>query len=126
MCGLPAVKVLIVDDEKDTRKLVRLTLERRGWTVMEAAGGEEALTLLSQEHFDLVLLDIMMPRVSGYEVLQRMHADERPFATKVVFLTAKGRSDEVDYGLELGADGYIVKPFSTRELVDYLSHIISR
>lgn len=125
MCGMPAVKVLIVDDEKDTRKLVRLTLERRGWTVQEAAGGEEALELLAQEHFDLVLLDIMMPRVSGYDVLQRMRTDKRQCATKVVFLTAKGRSDEVDYGLELGADGYIVKPFSTRELVDYLSGIIT-
>lgn len=124
MGDLPAIKVLIVDDEKDTRKLVRLTLERRGWTVMEAAGGEEALELLSKEHFDLVLLDIMMPRVSGYDVLRRMRPDERRL-TKVVFLTAKGRSDEVDYGLELGADGYIVKPFSTRELVGYLSHIIS-
>jgi DNA-binding response OmpR family regulator len=124
MCGMPAVKVLVVDDEQDTRKLVRLTLERRGWTVKEAAGGEEALQLLGQEHFDLVLLDIMMPRVSGYDVLQRMRSDER-HNTKVVFLTAKGRSDEVDYGLELGADGYIVKPFSTRELFDYLSGIMA-
>lgn len=125
MGDMPAVKVLIVDDEKDTRKLVRLTLERRGWAVQEAAGGEEALELLGKEHFDLVLLDIMMPRVSGYDVLQRMRADERRRTTKVVFLTAKGRSDEVDYGLELGADGYIVKPFSTRELVDYLRGIIA-
>jgi len=124
MCGMPAVKVLVVDDEQDTRKLVRLTLERRGWTVKEAAGGEEALQLLGQEHFDLVLLDIMMPRVSGYDVLQRMRSDER-HNTKVVFLTAKGRSGEVDYGLELGADGYIVKPFSTRELFDYLSGIMA-
>ncbi len=124
MCSTPAIKVLIVDDEQDTRKLVRLTLERRGWTVSEAAGGEEALQLLEREHFDLVLLDIMMPRVSGYEVLQRMRNNERLRSTKVVFLTARGRSDEVDYGLDLGVDGYIVKPFSTRELVNYLLQVV--
>jgi len=117
-------RILVVDDEPDTRRLVRIALERRGYLVADASNGEDAFDLAKSEPFDLVLLDIMMPRVSGYEVFQRLRAHPATRAVKVVFLTAKGQVDEVDYGFALGAEGYIVKPFSVKDLVQVVAEAI--
>lgn len=117
-------RILVVDDEPDTRRLVRIVLERRGYLVADASNGEDAFDLAKSEPFDLVLLDIMMPRVSGYEVFQRLRAHPATRAVKVVFLTAKGQVDEVDYGFALGAEGYIVKPFSVKDLVQVVAEVI--
>ena len=99
-------------------------MTRSGYVVMTAAGGEEALALVEQFQPDLVLLDVMMPRRSGYEVCQKMRerADWRHI--KIVMLSAKGREAEVGKGLALGADAYVTKPFSTRELVSKVATLL--
>jgi DNA-binding response OmpR family regulator len=113
-----ARKVLIVDDEPNIVTALEFLLQKRGYAVRAAASGEEALRLIESERPDVVLLDVMMPARSGYEVAQRIRErpDWRP--VKIVMLSAKGRQAEVDKGLSLGADLYITKPFSTQELVE--------
>jgi DNA-binding response OmpR family regulator len=112
-----AKRVLIVDDEPNIVTALEFLLQKRGYEVHAAASGEEALRLVEAERPDVVLLDVMMPARSGYDVAQRIR--ERPDwgPIKIVMLSAKGRQAEVDKGLSLGADLYITKPFSTQELV---------
>jgi DNA-binding response OmpR family regulator len=110
-------KVLIVDDEPNIVTALEFLLRRSGYDVRQAANGAEALQEVETYRPDVVLLDVMMPVKSGYEVCQRMR--ERPdlAQVKIVMLSAKGSEAEVNKGLSLGADLYIVKPFSTQELV---------
>ena len=122
---MPRPRILVVDDERDTRKLVRITLERDGYTVCEAANGEEALALAGAESFDLVILDVMMPRLSGYDVCRQLK--ERPDTSQipVIFLSARGQSGEIREGIEAGGVAYIVKPFSIRELTLQVSRVLA-
>ncbi|MBI3628248.1 MAG: response regulator transcription factor [Candidatus Rokubacteria bacterium] len=108
--------VLIVEDEPDIRRLVVLTLEREGFRCRAAATGTEALREVKAKVPDLVVLDLMLPEVDGLEVCRRLRADRVTSALPIIMLTAK--ADEVDrvVGLEMGADDYLVKPFSPREL----------
>jgi len=92
-------------------------MEQAGFEVRVAANGDQALELAASFRPDLVLLDIMLPKKSGYEVCQRLKSDPATRDMKVVMVSAKGRDVEVAKGVELGADAYVVKPFSTRELV---------
>ena len=110
-------KILVADDEPNIVTAVEFLLQRQGFEVQVARNGEEALSLIESARPDLVLLDVMMPLKSGYEVCKRIR--ERPDWShiKVVMLSAKGRDAEVARGLDLGADLYVTKPFSTRELV---------
>ena len=110
-------KILVADDEPNIVTAVEFLLQRQGFEVQVARNGEEALRLIESARPDLVLLDVMMPLKSGYEVCKRIR--ERPDWShiKVVMLSAKGRDAEVARGLDLGADLYVTKPFSTRELV---------
>ena len=110
-------KVLIADDEPNIVTALEFLLRRSGYEVHIARNGDEALRLVADCKPDLVLLDVMMPVKSGYEVCQRMRerADWRHI--KIIMLTAKGRDVEVSKGRSLGADLYITKPFSTKELV---------
>jgi DNA-binding response OmpR family regulator len=110
-------KVLIVDDEPNIVTALEFLLRRSGYDVRQATNGAEALQEVETYRPDVVLLDVMMPVKSGYEVCQRMR--ERPdlAQVKIVMLSAKGSEAEVNKGLSLGADLYIVKPFSTQELV---------
>ena len=110
-------KVLIADDEPNIVTALEFLLRRSGYEVHVARNGDEALRLVADCKPDLVLLDVMMPVKSGYEVCQRMRerADWRHI--KIIMLTAKGRDVEVSKGRSLGADLYITKPFSTKELV---------
>ena len=109
--------ILVVDDDPDIARFVEVNLRSAGYDVAVAADGEEALTRAATLRPDLVLLDVMMPLRSGYEVCQRMR--ERPDwrHIKIIMLTAKGRDVEASKGRSLGADLYITKPFSTKELV---------
>jgi two-component system phosphate regulon response regulator PhoB len=109
--------VLIVDDERDLRALVEFNLRQKGWRTLEAASGAEALERARRDQPDLILLDVNLPDLPGTEVCRRLKADPQTRGSAVLFLTA--RSTEVDRiaGLELGADDYVVKPFSVRELV---------
>jgi DNA-binding response OmpR family regulator len=112
-----AKRVLVVDDEPNIVMSLRFLMEREGFVVEVAPTGEEALAALNRQPADLVLLDVMMPELDGFEVCQRIRTNPAWQRTKVIMLTAKGRDVERDKGLALGADEYITKPFSTRELV---------
>jgi two-component system, OmpR family, phosphate regulon response regulator PhoB len=118
--------VLVIDDERDLLSLVDFNLRDSGFETLLAANGEEALTLLRRQVPDIVLLDLMLPDVPGTEVCRQMKADPRTRQVPVVILTAKG--DEVDrvVGFELGADDYVTKPFSVRELVLRLRSVLRR
>src|SRR5687767_4592316 len=104
--------ILTVDDEPDVLAAVRLVLEEDGHRITEARSGSEALAALSQTAFDLVVLDIMMPEMSGIEVCQRIRS--KPILSKIpiLFLTAKGRPNDIARGLDAGADDYLIKPFA--------------
>ena len=121
-----ASRVLIVEDERDIRDLVLFHLEREGFQVSSASSGEEALRQVRHASPDLVLLDLMLPAMGGLEVCRKLRQDPATVALPIVMLTAKG--DEVDrvLGLELGADNYIVKPFSPKELLARVRAVLRR
>jgi len=109
-------KVLIADDEPNILISLEFLMKREGHQVLLARDGIEALALIRSERPALVLLDVMMPGKSGFEVCQAVRAEEALAGTLILMLTAKGRDTDVAKGLGVGADGYITKPFSTREL----------
>jgi DNA-binding response OmpR family regulator len=110
-------RVLVVDDEPNIVMSLRFLMEREGFAVEVASTGRAAVAALDRAPADLVLLDVMIPELDGFEVCQRIRARPAWRGTKIVMLTAKGRDVEQDKGLALGADAYVTKPFSTRELV---------
>ena len=121
-----AGRVLVVEDEPDIRDLLAFHLEREGYLVTRASTGAEALRQLRATAPDLVILDLMLPEMDGLEVCRRLRADAGTAALPVIMLTAKG--DEVDrvVGLEIGADDYIVKPFSPKELLARVRAVLRR
>ena len=121
-----ASRVLIVEDERDIRDLVVLHLQRDGYEVTSAASGEEALAQVRQSPPDLVVLDLMLPAMSGLEVCRRLRQEPATATLPILMLTAK--ADEVDrvVGLELGADDYVVKPFSPKELLARVRAVLRR
>lgn len=110
-------KVLIVDDEANIVISLEFLMEQAGYAVEIARSGDEALVKIDQFAPDLVLLDVMLPGVNGFDILQRVRQEPRHSRMAVIMLTAKGRDVEVTKGLALGANAYITKPFSTRELL---------
>jgi two-component system, OmpR family, alkaline phosphatase synthesis response regulator PhoP len=117
-------KVLIADDEPNIVTALEFLLQRNGYEVTIARNGDEALLLIEQHLPDLVLLDVMMPLKSGYEVCQRMRERSDWRHIKIVMLTAKGRDVEMSKGLSVGADLYITKPFSTQELMAKINGLL--
>ncbi len=118
--------VLVVDDDPDVCDLVTYKLEQSGFEVRRASDGDAALREVARRVPDLVLLDIMMPGISGLEVLERWRSDVATAAIPVVMLTAKAQENDVERGFQLGADDYVVKPFSPRELVRRVTAVLSR
>lgn len=112
-----APRILIVDDEPNIVISLEYLMKREGWETAVAADGEAALTALEKGRSDLVILDVMLPRMNGFEVCRRIRADPRWRGLRILMLTAKGRDTEVEKGLGLGADAYVTKPFSTKDLV---------
>ncbi len=112
-----AKRVLIADDEPNIVISLEFLMEQAGYEIKVATNGQEALDLARSFHPDLMLLDVMVPLKSGYEVCQQLKSEPATRDIKVVMVSAKGRDVEVAKALELGADAYITKPFSTRELV---------
>ena len=108
--------VLVADDEPHLLRLVKFRLEREGYNVITATDGEAALELARTEHPDLCVLDVMMPKRSGFEVLKALREDEAYRDMKVIMLTARAKDRDVDAGFSLGADDYLTKPFSPQEL----------
>lgn len=110
-------KILIVDDEPNIVISLEFLMKKEGFEVAIANDGEDALAKVDSFGPDLVLLDVMMPRKSGFEVCEALRADPARSGLKIVMLTAKGRDTEVAKGLAIGADAYMTKPFSTKELL---------
>jgi DNA-binding response OmpR family regulator len=117
-------KLLIVDDEEGVRGLVRMTLESLDYEIIEAADGGEAVDLAREFHPDLVLLDVMLPDVSGLEVCRRLKADPDLTSTTVVMLTARAQSRDVGDAEMAGADGYFTKPFSPIALTRRVEEVL--
>ena len=116
-------KILVVDDEPNIREVVGLYLRRDGHEVVSASDGEEALREFGESEPDLVVLDLMLPKMSGLEVCRRMRAQRR---VPLIMLTARGEEEERIEGLSLGADDYVVKPFSPRELTARVAAVLRR
>lgn len=115
--GEMAKRVLIADDEPNIVTSLEFLMQRAGYETRVATNGQEAIELAGSFHPDLMLLDIMFPAKSGYEVCQRIKSDPATRDIKIIIVSAKGRQVEVAKALELGADAYVAKPFSTRDLV---------
>lgn len=120
-----AQRILIVDDEPNIAASLEFLLQRGGYEVRVAHNGEEALAQAESFRPELVLLDVMMPKLNGYEVCQRLRQGGSGAAVKIVMLTARGREVDMEKGHALGADLYVTKPFSTRELVSQVRELLA-
>jgi two-component system alkaline phosphatase synthesis response regulator PhoP len=119
-------KILIVDDEKDIVKMLDYNLKKEGYRTAFAYDGEDALDLVKREHPDLILLDLMLPEIDGLEVCKQLKKEEKTAGIPVIMLTAKSQETDKVIGLELGADDYITKPFSIRELIARVKVVLRR
>jgi len=118
--------ILVADDEEDVRDLVCYRLSRSGYEVIAAVDGDEALRLATERDPDLAVLDVMMPKLDGYEVTSRLRADERLRTIPVILLTARAQEDDVSRGFAVGADDYLKKPFNPDELVARVRAVLGR
>jgi phosphate regulon transcriptional regulator PhoB len=119
-------KILVVEDEADIRELLRYSLTQEGYAVEEAADGAEALDRIERRAPDLVLLDLMLPRMSGLELCRKLRANSETAQMPVIVVTAKSAEVDRILGLEMGADDYVVKPFSPREVVARVKALLRR
>lgn len=119
-------KILIVDDEKDIVKMLDYNLKKEGFRTVSCQDGEEALDLAVREHPDLIVLDLMLPGVDGLEVCKTLKKENKTAAIPIIMLTAKVQEADKVLGLELGADDYITKPFSPRELLARVKAVLRR
>jgi len=117
-------KILIVDDEPSIIVPVQFLMEQNGYDVMVAFSGEEAMEIIAEKKVDLILLDIMLPVIDGFEVCQRVRENPQWHKIKIILLTALGSDANVEKGLALGADAYITKPFSNIEIVDKVKGLL--
>ncbi len=118
-------KVLLVEDEQDIRKVAQISLQfRGGWTVIVANDGIDGLAMAAAEKPDLILLDCMMPRLDGYETCQQLKLDPNLRDIPVIFLTAKSQESEIRKGLQMGAIGYLIKPFNPMSLADEIKKLL--
>jgi two-component system, OmpR family, phosphate regulon response regulator PhoB len=118
-------RLLIVEDQPDIRKLIRMTLEFEGYDLLEAENGADGLRLAQTARPLIMLLDVMMPgELDGYQVCERVKKDPELAGTKVVLLTARGQAADLETGRRVGADAYLVKPFSPLELIDTIDRFI--
>ena len=119
-------KILIAEDEPDIRDLVAFTLRFAGYEVVAANNGEEAVQMASREIPDLILLDVRMPRMTGYDACRAIKANPELKDIPVVFLSAKGQESEIQTGLEAGAEEYLLKPFAPDQLTDRVRAILAK
>jgi DNA-binding response OmpR family regulator len=124
--GMAKGKILVVDDEIYIVHILDFSLGMEGYTVVTALDGEQALEKARAEKPDLIVLDIMMPKLDGYETCKRLKADDATKAIPVILLSAKGRNVDQKVGFEVGADDYITKPFSPRKLVERINAILGQ
>jgi len=121
--GKGKARVLIVDDDPLIVKVTSVILTTNGYDVLKALGGEEGIEIARTEHPDVVLLDIMMPNIGGYEVLERLRSDPATKDIPIIFVSAKADADSVAHGLSMGAEGYITKPFKHNELLSKIDEV---
>lgn len=119
-------KILVAEDERDIRELIEFTLRYAGHQVTAAVNGEEALIRALETLPDLLLMDVRMPKMTGYEACRQLKLDESTREIPVIFLTAKGQDDEIKTGFEVGAVEYMVKPFSPEDLTRRVSEILHK
>ena len=119
-------KILIADDEPNIVISLEYLLKREGYTVVIARDGQEALDAIARELPDLVLLDVMMPKRTGFEVCQEVRANDALKGVKILMLTAKGRDTDLARGTAMGADAYMTKPFSTRDLAQKVAEMLGQ
>jgi DNA-binding response OmpR family regulator len=119
-------RIVLIEDEKDIVELVSYNFRKEGFEVESYARGAEGLEHLRRRPADLLLLDIMLPDADGFEICRRLRADEKLKFLPVIFLTAKGQEIDRVLGLEMGADDYVVKPFSPRELAARVKAVLRR
>lgn len=119
-------KILVADDERDIRELIGFTLRFAGFEVVLVADGIEAMEQAPLEQPDLILLDVRMPKVTGYDVCRRLKEDPATSEIPIVFLSAKGQEGEIQEGLDSGAVEYIVKPFTPDDLTEQVREVLQR
>jgi two-component system alkaline phosphatase synthesis response regulator PhoP len=119
-------KILVVDDEIYIVHILDFSLGMEGYEVLTASDGEQALETAQREQPDLIVLDIMMPKLDGYETCKMLKADDRTRQIPVILLSAKGRHTDQKIGYEVGADDYITKPFSPRKLVERINTLLGQ
>jgi len=119
-------KILIVEDEKDIVKMLDYNLKKEGFRVISVSDGEDALDAACKEHPDLVLLDLMLPGMDGLEVCKALKKEDKTAGIPIIMLTAKAQESDKVVGLELGADDYVTKPFSPRELIARVKAVLRR
>ena len=117
-------KILIVDDEPNIVVSLEFLMRQKGYEVKVATNGEDALAAVGEFAPDLILLDVMMPRLSGYDVCQKVRENPSWAGIRIIMLSAKGRDVEVNKGLAVGADAYVTKPFSTKDLIDQVARML--
>jgi len=119
-------KVLVVDDEEYIQHILNFSFGAEGYEVITASDGEEAIAKAKREKPDVIVLDIMMPKMDGYEACKRLKSDPETKAIPVILLTAKGREADRRLGSEAGADDYVVKPFSPGRLIERVEGMLKR
>ncbi len=119
-------KILIAEDERDIRDLVAFTLGFAGHQVVAVGNGEEAIVAARKEMPDLILMDVRMPRMTGYEACERMKADPQLEKIPVVFLSAKGQESEIRTGMQAGAAEYLLKPFAPADLTERVAELLQK
>jgi DNA-binding response OmpR family regulator len=119
-------KILIAEDERDIRDLITFTLRFAGYEVIAASNGEEAVTLALQEIPDLIISDVRMPRMNGYEACEKIKAEETTKHIPVIFLSAKGQETEIQTGMSVGAAEYLLKPFAPDQLTSRIQAVLAQ
>jgi two-component system, OmpR family, alkaline phosphatase synthesis response regulator PhoP len=118
-------KILIVDDEPNIVLSLDYLVRKKGYKPFIARNGGEAISIAKEQFPDLVILDIMMPDIDGYEVCKLLKNDAQLMHAKIIFLSAKSRQEDVQKGMEMGADAYLTKPFSTKRLMQVIGELLS-
>ena len=119
-------KILVVEDEPEIRILVKTILEKAGYSVVEAEDGEAALRLVNEEEPDLVLLDVMIPGIEGWEVCRRIRENEATRRLPIIMVTVRTTDEDIQRSVECGANAHINKPFDQRELLDTIKKLLGR
>lgn len=118
--------ILVAEDERDIRELIVFTLQISGFKVVQVPNGEEAVKIALEITPDLILMDVRMPKMTGYEACRALKEQDSTKDIPVVFLSAKGQEAEINTGLELGAEDYFLKPFAPDELIQHVNKILTK